>query len=97
MRDPPILNPDDAGAPESGVTRRIFLVQDLWLQLILARQKWPWEMDPLAVIRRKKALAEEQRVGPDTAFVSPFTKRKRALPTIGNKRGLTENKFFPAT
>jgi hypothetical protein len=34
------------------------------------------------------------RVGPNTAFVSPFPKRERALPTIGNKRGLTENKKF---
>jgi len=28
-------------------------------------------------------------------FVSPFHKRERALPTIGNKRGSAENKNFP--
>jgi hypothetical protein len=27
-------------------------------------------------------------------FVSPFVKRERALSTIGNKRGSTQNKFF---
>jgi hypothetical protein len=33
--------------------------------------------------------------GPILPYVSPFCKRGRALPVIGNKRGLTENKFFP--
>jgi len=28
-------------------------------------------------------------------FISPFAKRERALPTIGNERGSTENKNFP--
>ncbi|GEM_PF-3812290 len=34
--------------------------------------------------------------GPNTANVSPFAKRERALPTIGITLRLTENKNVPA-
>jgi len=41
--------------------------------------------------------ASLRRHGPNTAFVSPFPKRERALSAIGNKRGSTQNKIFPVT
>jgi len=40
---------------------------------------------------------EGWRDGPKTACVSPFPKRERALPTIGNTLGLIKNKIIPAT
>jgi hypothetical protein len=45
----------------------------------------------------RTSLGRRGEVGPDTAFVSPFDKRERALSTIGNTLGLIENKNFPMT
>ncbi len=42
-------------------------------------------------------MSESLGSGPDTAFVNPYCTRESALPTIGNKRGLIENKKVPAT